>query len=88
MKRRDAKGKEERGRYTQPNAEFQRIARRVKKVLSEQCKETEEDNRMGKTRDLVKTIRDTQGSFHARMGTIMDRNGMDLTEAEKIKKRW
>ena len=65
-----------------------RKARRVKKVLSEQFKETEEDNRMGKTRDLVKTIRDTQGSFHARMGTIMDRNGMDLTEAEKIKKRW
>ena len=65
-----------------------RKARRVKKVLSEQCKEKEEDNRVGKTRDLVKTIRDTQGSFHARMGTIMDRNGMDLTEAEKIKKRW
>ena len=65
-----------------------RKARRVKKVLSEQCKETEEDNRVGKTRDLVKTIRDTQGSFHARMGTIMDRYGMDLTEAEKIKKRW
>ena len=65
-----------------------RKARRVKKVLSEQCKEKEEDNRVGKTRDLVKTIRDTQGSFHARMGTIMDRNGMDLTEAEKVKKRW
>ena len=65
-----------------------RIARRVKKVLSEQCKETEENNRMGKTRDLFKKIRDTQGSFHARTGTIKDRNGMDLTEAEDIKKRW
>jgi len=71
------------------NAEFQRIARRDKKAfLSDQCKEIEENNRMGKTRDLFKKIRDTKGTFHAKMGTIKDRNGMDLTEAEDIKKRW
>ena len=71
------------------NAEFQRIARREKKAfLSHQCKEIEEDNRMGKTRDLFKKIRDTKGTFHAEMGTIKDKNGMDLTEAEDIKKRW
>ena len=71
------------------NAEFQRIARRDKKAfLSNQCKEIEEDNRMGKTRDLFKKIRDTKGTFHAKMGSIKDRNGMDLTEAEDIKKRW
>ena len=70
------------------NAEFQRIARRDKKVLSDQCKKIEENNRMGKTRDLFKKIRDTKGGFHARMDSIKDRNGMDLTEAEDIKKRW
>ena len=71
------------------NAEFQRIARRDKKAfLSDQCKEIEENNRMGKTRDLFKKIRDTQGTFHAKIGTIKDRNGMNLTEAENIKKRW
>ena len=71
------------------NAEFQRIARRDKKVfLSDQCKEIEENNRMGRSRDLFKKIRDTKGKFHAKMGTIKDRNGMDLTEAEDIKKRW
>ena len=71
------------------NAEFQRIARRDKKAfLSDQCKEIEENNRMGKTRDLFKKIRDTRGNFHAKMGTINDRNGMDLTEVEEIKKRW
>ena len=70
------------------NAEFQRIARRDKAFLSDQCKEIEENNRMGKTRDLVKKIRDTKGIFHAKMGSIKDRNGMDLTEAEDIKKRW
>ena len=71
------------------NAKFQRIAKRYKKTfLSDQCKEIEENNRMGKTRDLFKTIRDTQGTFHAKMSTIKDRNGMDLTEAEDIKKRW
>ena len=79
-KRREAKGKEEREKYTQLNAEFQRIARRDKKAfLNEQCKEIEENNRMGKTRDLFKKIRDTKGTFHAKMGTIKDRNGMDLT---------
>ena len=89
VKRREAKGKEEKERYTHLNAEFQRIARRDKKaVLSNQCKEIEENNRMGKTRDLFKIIRDTKGNFHAKMGTIKDRNGMDLTEAENIKKRW
>ena len=89
-KRREAKGKGEKERYTQLNAEFQRIARRDKKAfLSDQCKEIEENNRMGKTRDLIKKIRDTKGTFHAKVGTInMDRNGMDLTEAEDIKKRW
>ena len=71
------------------NAEFQRIARRVKKAfLSDQCKETEENNRMGKTRDLFKKIRDTKGTFHAKIGSMKNRNGMDLTEAENIKKRW
>ena len=76
-------------RYTQLNAEFQRIARRDKKAfLSDQCKEIEENNRMGKTRDLFKKIRDTKVAFHSKMGTIKDRNGMDLTEAEDIKKRW
>ena len=80
-KRREAKGKEEKERYTHLNAEFQRIARRDKKAfLSDQCKEREENNRMGKTRDLVKKIRDTKGTFHAKMGTIKDRNGMDLTK--------
>ena len=76
-------------RYTQLNAEFQRIARRDKKVnLSNQCKEIEENNRVGKARDLFKKIRDTKGTFHAKMGTIKDRNGIDLREAENIKKRW
>ena len=88
-KRREAKGKGEKERYTHLNAEFQRIARRDKKAfLSDQCKEGEENNRMGKTRDLFKKNRDTKGKFHAKMGTIKDRNGMDLTEAEEIKKRW
>ena len=88
-KRREAKDKGERERYTCLNAEFQRIARRDKKAfLIDQCKETEENNRMGKTRDLFKKIRDTKGTFHAKMDTIKDRNGMDLTEAEDIKKRW
>ena len=81
--------KGEKERYTHPNAEFQRIARRDKKVfLSDQYKEIEENNRMGKTRDLCKKIRDTKGTFHAKMGSIKDRNGLDLTEAEDIKKRW
>ena len=89
VKRRDTKSKEERERYTHLNAEFQRIARRDKKdFLSDQCKEIEENNRMGKTRDLFKIIRDTKGIFHAKMGSVKDRNGMDLTEAEDIKKRW
>ena len=88
-KRRDAKGKGEKERYTHLNAEFQRIARRDKKAfLSDQCKEREENNRMGKTRDLFKKIRDTNGKFHAKMGTIKDRNCRDLTEAEDIKNRW
>ena len=83
------KGKEEKERYTHLNAQFQRIARRDKKAfLGDQCTEIEENNRMGKTRDLVKKIRDTKGTFHAKMGKIKDRNGMDLTEAEDIKKRW
>ena len=87
-KRREAKGKGERERYTQLNTEFQRIASRDKKAfLSEQCKKTEENNRMGKTRDLFKKIRDTKGTFHAKMGIIKDRNGMDLTEEEDIKKK-
>ena len=88
-KRWEAKGKGEKERYTHLNAEFQRIATREKKAfLSDQCKEIEENNRMGKTRDLFKKIRDTKGTFHARMGTIKDRNGLDLIEAEDIKKRW
>ena len=83
------KGKGEKKRYSCLNSEFQRIARRDKKAfLSEQCKEIEENNRMGKTRDLFKKIRDTKGIFHAKMGTIKHRNSMDLTEAEGIKKRW
>ena len=86
-KRREGKSKGEKGRYTHLNAEFQRIARRDKKAfLSDQCKEIEENNRMGETRDLFKKIRDTKGTFHAKMGTIKDRNGMDLTEAEDVKK--
>ena len=89
MKRREAKSKGEKGRYTHFNAEFQRIARRDKKAfLSDQCIDIEENNRMGKTRDLFKKIRDTKGTFHAKMGTIKDRNGMGLTEAEEIKKWW
>ena len=81
-KRRDAKGKGEKEKYTHLNAEFQRIARRDKKAfLSDQCKEIEENNRMGKTRDFFKKIRDTKGTFHAKMGSIKDRNGMDLTQA-------
>ena len=89
MKRREAKSKGERGRYTHLDAEFQRIARRDKKAfLSDHCKETEENNRMGKTRDLFKKMRDTKGTLHAKMGSIKDRNGLDLTEAEDIKKRW
>ena len=88
-KRREAKCKGEKERYTHLNAQFQRIARRDKKAfLSDQCKQIEENNRIGKTRDLFKKIRDTKGTFHAKMGTIKDRNGMDLTEAEDIKKRW
>ena len=87
-KRRDTKGKGEKERYTHVNTEFQRIARRDKKAfLSDQCKEIEENNRMGKVRDLFNIIRVTKGKFHAKMGTIKDRNGMDLTEAEDIKKR-
>ena len=87
-KRREVKGKGEKERYTHLNAEFQRIARRDKKAfLSDQCKEIEENSRMGKTRDLFKKIRDTNGTFHTKMGTIKDRIGMDLTEAEDIKKR-
>ena len=83
------KGKGEKERCTQLNAEFQRVARRDKKAfLSNQCKEIEENNRMGKSRDLFKKIRDTKGTFHAKMGTREDRNGLDLTEAEDIKKRW
>ena len=89
VKRRKAKGKGEKKRYTHLNAEFQRIARKDKKAfLSDQCKETEENNRMGKIRDLFKKVRDTKGILHAKMGSIMDRNGMDLTEAEDIKKSW
>ena len=89
MKRREAKSKGKKERYSRLNAEFQRIAMRDKKAfLSNQCKEIEETNRTGKTRDLVKKIRDNKGIFHAKMGTIKDRNGMDLTEAEDIKKKW
>ena len=88
-KKREAKGKGEKERYTHVNEVFQRIARRDRKtILSDQCKEVEENNRMGKTGDLFKTIRDTKGIFHAKMGTIKDRNGVDLTEAEDIEKRW
>ena len=88
-KRREAKGKGEKKRYTHLNAEFQRIARRGKKAsLSDQCNEIEENNGMGKTRDLFKKTRDTKGTFHAKMSTIKVRNGMDLTEAEDMKKRW
>ena len=87
--KREVKGKGEKERYTHFNAEFQRIARRYRKALfSDQCKEIEENNRMGKTRDLFKKIRDTKGTFYAKMGTMKDQNGMDLTEAEDIKKRW
>ena len=85
---RRAKGKGEKKRYTHLNAEFQRIARRDKKAFQSECKEIEENNRMGKTGDLFKIIRDIKGTFHAKMGSIKDRNGMDLTEAEDIKKRW
>ena len=89
MKRREVKSKGEKEKYTHLNAEFQRTARRDKKAfLSDQCKEIEENNRMGKTRDLVKKIRDTKGTFHAKMGSIKDRNGMNLTEAQDNKKRW
>ena len=89
MKRREAKSKGEKERYKHLNAAFQRIARRDKKTfLSDQCKELEEKNRMGKTRDLFKKVRDIKETFHAKMGSIKDRNGMDLTEAEDIKKRW
>ena len=88
-KRKEAKGKGENERYTYLNAEFQRIARRDKKAfLSDQCKEIEENNRMSKTIDLLKKIRDTKGIFHAKMGTTKDKKGMDLTEAEDVKKRW
>ena len=88
-KRREAKDKGEKERYTHLNAEFQRIARRDKEAsLSDQCKKIEEDNRTGKTRDLFKNIRDIKGTFHAKMGTIKDINGMKLTEAEDFKKRW
>ena len=89
VKRRGVKSKGEKERYTHLNAEFQRRARRDKKgFLSDQCKEIKENNRMGKTRDLFKKIRDPKGTFHAKTGSIKDRNGMDLTEAEDIKKRW
>ena len=89
VKRRKVKSKAEKERYKHLNAEFQKIARRDKKAFpSDQCKEIEENNRMGKTRDLFKKIRDTKGTFHANMGSIKDRNRMDLTEAEDIKKRW
>ena len=89
MKRREVKGKETKERYTHLNAEFQTIAKRDKKaLLSDQGKEIEENNRIGKTRDLFKKIRDTKGIFHAKMGTVKERNSMDLTEAEDIKKRW
>ena len=88
-KKRKVKSKGEQERYTHLNVEFQRIARRDKKAfISDQCKEIEENNRMGKTRDLFKKIRDAKGTFHAKMGSIKHRNGMDLTEAEDIKKRW
>ena len=89
LKRKEGKSKGEKERYKNLNTEFQRRARKDKKAfLSDKCKEIEENNRMGKTRDLLKKIRDTKGTFHAKMGSIKDRNGMDLTEAEDIKKRW
>ena len=89
VKRREVKSKGKKERYKQLNAEFQRIARRDKRAfLSGQCKEIEENNRIGKTRDLFKKIRDTKGTFHVKMGTIMDRNSKNVTEAEEIKKRW
>ena len=89
VNRREVKGKGEKERYTHLSSEFHRIARRDKKAfLSDQCKEIEENNRMGKTRDLFKKIRDTKGTFHAKVGSIKDRNGTDLTKAEDIKKRW
>ena len=89
MKRREAKSKGEKERYKHLNAEFQRIAKRDKKAFfSDQCKEIDENNRTGKTRDLFKKIGDTKGTFHAKMGSIKDRNGMDVTEAEDIKKKW
>ena len=89
VKRREVKSKGEKERYKHLNAEFQRIAKRNKKAfLSNECKETEVNNRMGNTRELFKKIRDTKGTFHAKMGWIKNRNGMDLTEAEDIKKRW
>ena len=89
LKRREVKSKGEKERYKHQNAEFQRITRGNKKAfLSDQCREIEENNRMGKTRDLFKKIRDTKGTFHAKIGSIKDRNGMDLTESEDIKKRW
>ena len=88
VNRREVKGKGEKERYTHLNAEFQRIARRDKKAFSDQCKEIEENNRMEKIRDLFKKIRDTKGTFYAKMVSIKDKNGMDLTEAENIKKRW
>jgi len=89
VQRREVKSKGEKERYTHLNAEFQRTARRDKKdFLTDQCKEIQENNRMGKTRDLFKKIRDSKGTFHAKMGSKKDRNGMDLKEAEDIKKRW
>ena len=89
MKRREVKGKGKKERFTHLNSEFQRIARKDKEdFLRDQCKEIKENNRMGKTRDLFIKLRDTKGNFHAEMGTIKDRNGMDLTEVEDIKKRW
>ena len=89
VNRREVKGKGEKEIYTHLNAEFQRTARKDKKAfISEQCKEIKANNRMGKTRDLIRKIRDTKGTFHTKMGTIKDRNGMDLTEAEDIKRRW
>ena len=89
VKRREAKSKGEKARYKHLNAELQRLAKRDKKAfLSDQCKEIEENKKMGKTRDLFRKIRETKGTFHAKMGTIKDRNGMELTEAEDIKKKW
>ena len=88
VKRREGKSKGEKERYTHLNAEFQRTARRDKAFLSDKRKEIEENNRMGKTRDFFKQMRDIKGTFHANMGSIKDRNGMDLTEAEDIRKRW